>query len=212
MNRVVAFAILTLTVLGSAGHALANVLISVDKSQQRMSVSVNGEPRYDFVVSTGRAGFGTPNGVFHPVRMEETWFSKEYYNSPMPHSIFFHSGFAIHGSYEISHLGGPASHGCIRLHPSDAAKLYSLVQQQGMNRTTIVVAGQNPRRPTVEEAETDHRRPSAGSYEGYRTPTSGSGYPYRYDPYGRPQYQPYWDGYRQYNRSWSPYWGNYNDN
>ncbi|MGZ9089723.1 MAG: L,D-transpeptidase, partial [Rhodoplanes sp.] len=59
------------------------------------------------------------------------WFWRAYYNSPMPHSIFFHGGYAIHGSYEISRLGGPASHGCIRLHPSNAATLFSLVRRYG---------------------------------------------------------------------------------
>src|SRR5580698_6704906 len=115
-----------------ASAANANVLIDVDKSTQQMSVSVDGTPRYHFTVSTGRPGFGTPSGTFHPQRMERTWFSKEYYNSPMPHSIFFHGGFAIHGSYEINRLGGPASHGCIRLHPDNAATLYALVQHEGM--------------------------------------------------------------------------------
>jgi hypothetical protein len=81
-----------------APAAAANVLINVDKSSQQMNVSVDGAPRYQFAVSTGRPGYGTPNGTFHPQRMEPTWFSKEYYNSPMPHSIFFHGGFAIHGS------------------------------------------------------------------------------------------------------------------
>ena len=57
----------------------------------------------------------------------------------MPHSIFFYRGFAIHGSYEISRLGGPASHGCIRLHPDNAAVLFDLVRQEGMRNTTIVV-------------------------------------------------------------------------
>jgi lipoprotein-anchoring transpeptidase ErfK/SrfK len=60
----------------------------------------------------------------------------------MPYSIFFHGGYAIHGSYEISHLGGPASHGCVRLHPSNAATLYALVNRQGTDATTIVVSGQ----------------------------------------------------------------------
>jgi lipoprotein-anchoring transpeptidase ErfK/SrfK len=100
-----------------ASGACANVLILVDKNAQQMTVSVDGVPRYHFAVSTGRAGYGTPNGTYQPQRLERTWFSKEYYNSPMPHSIFFHGGYAIHGSYEISRLGGPASHGCIRLHP-----------------------------------------------------------------------------------------------
>src|SRR5712692_7267932 len=127
-----------------ASAAGAHVLINVDKSSQQMTVSVDGAPRYRFTVSTGRPGLGTPSGTFHPQRMEPTWFSKEYYNSPMPHSIFFHGGYAIHGSYEINRLGGPASHGCIRLHPQNAATLFALVKQQGVGATTIVVFGQNP--------------------------------------------------------------------
>jgi lipoprotein-anchoring transpeptidase ErfK/SrfK len=133
---------LTAAILGlGASTASANVLISVDKSTQQMTVYVDGAPRYQFAVSTGRAGYGTPGGTYRPQRLERTWFSKEYYNSPMPYSIFFHRGYAIHGSYEISRLGGPASHGCIRLHPHNAAALFALVKQQGADATTIVVSG-----------------------------------------------------------------------
>jgi lipoprotein-anchoring transpeptidase ErfK/SrfK len=67
------------------------------------------------------------------------WFSKKYYNSTMPHSIFFYGGFAIHGTYEIARLGGPASHGCVRLDPQNAATLFGLVEREGMGRTTIVI-------------------------------------------------------------------------
>jgi len=102
--------------------------------------------RATILSSTGRAGYGTPSGTYRPQRLERTWFSKEYYNSPMPHSIFFHSGYAIHGSYEISRLGGPASHGCIRLHPQNAATLFAVVKQQGADFTTIVVSGGTPAR------------------------------------------------------------------
>jgi hypothetical protein len=147
----------------------AHVLISVDKGSQQMTVSIDGATRYRFEVSTGRPGYGTPSGTFHPQRMEPTWFSKEYYNSPMPHSIFFHGGFAIHGSYEINALGGPASHGCIRLHPDNAAALYALVQQQGMEATTIVVAG---------EAPAQQRAPAVGAY-----PPPQPGYGQRFAPY-----------------------------
>jgi lipoprotein-anchoring transpeptidase ErfK/SrfK len=124
--------------------AAASVVINIDKSTQRMSVSVDGSARYVWPVSTGRPGYGTPNGVFHPQRMARSWFSKKYYNSPMPHSIFFYHGFAVHGSYEISRLGGPASHGCVRLHPNNAATLYALVKDEGMGATRIVVSGENP--------------------------------------------------------------------
>jgi len=129
-----------------ASTACANVVISVDKSTQQMTVYVDGAPRYHFVVSTGRAGYGTPSGTYQPQRLERTWFSKEYYNSPMPYSIFFHRGYAIHGSYEINRLGGPASHGCIRLHPQNAAALFAIVKQQGADATTIVVSGGAPAR------------------------------------------------------------------
>jgi lipoprotein-anchoring transpeptidase ErfK/SrfK len=136
---------LTAAILGlGASTASANVLISVDKSSQQMTV--HGAPRYHFVVSTGRAGYGTPSGTYQPQRLERTWFSREYYNSPMPYSIFFHRGYAIHGSYEINRLGGPASHGCIRLHPQNAAALFALVKQQGAEATTIVVSGGTPAR------------------------------------------------------------------
>ena len=60
-------------------------------------------------------------------RMARRYFSRKYYNSPMPHAIFFYRGFAIHGTNDIARLGGPASHGCVRLHPSHAAALFALV-------------------------------------------------------------------------------------
>ena len=110
--------------------ARAGVVVQIDKSSQRMAVSVDGAMRYSWPVSTGRSGFGTPSGVFQPQMMARRWFSRKYYNSPMPHSIFFYHGFAIHGTYDLARLGGPASHGCVRLHPSNAATLFALVSRQ----------------------------------------------------------------------------------
>jgi lipoprotein-anchoring transpeptidase ErfK/SrfK len=125
--------------LSACDRAAANVVVHIDRSSQRMSVTVDGEPRYSWRVSTARRGYVTPPGTYHPESMARRWFSREYYNSPMPHAIFFHRGFAIHGTYEISRLGGPASHGCVRLDPGNAAVLYGLVEREGMDRTTIVV-------------------------------------------------------------------------
>ena len=73
-------------------------------------------------------GYRTPNGTYKPQRLARKWFSRKYDWSPMPYSIFFDGGYAIHGSYEISHLGRPASHGCVRLHPDNAALLFALVK------------------------------------------------------------------------------------
>ena len=119
--------------------ASADVVVQIDKSSQRMSVSVNGQPRYDWPVSTGRSGYGTPSGVFHPQMLARRWFSRKYYNSPMPYSIFFYHGFAIHGTTDIRRLGGPASHGCVRLHPANAATLYALVERNGRDGTRIEI-------------------------------------------------------------------------
>ena len=122
------------------GPAHAGVVVQIDKSSQRMAVSIDGMTRYNWPVSTGRDGYGTPSGVYHPQLMARHWFSRKYYNSPMPHSIFFYYGFAIHGTNDISRLGGPASHGCVRLHPSHAAALFALVQRSGPSNTRIEIS------------------------------------------------------------------------
>jgi lipoprotein-anchoring transpeptidase ErfK/SrfK len=119
----------------------SEVMVSVDKSSQEMSVAVDGHPRYVWPVSTGRLGYRTPNGNFRPEWMARIHFSKKYDDSPMPHSIFFHRGFAIHGTEYVGRLGRPASHGCVRLHPRNAATLFALVRQAGMHNTRIVITG-----------------------------------------------------------------------
>ncbi|AMA55432.1 hypothetical protein BCCGELA001_03525 [Bradyrhizobium sp. CCGE-LA001] len=120
--------------------ARADLRVDIDKSSQRMSVRVDGAPRYNWPVSTGRRGYGTPSGIFHPQAMLRRHFSRKYYNSPMPYAIFFHRGFAIHGTTDLSRLGGPASHGCVRLHPAHAATLFALVQREGARNTTIRIS------------------------------------------------------------------------
>ena len=120
--------------------ARADVVVQIDKSSQRMAVSVDGAMRYNWPVSTGRSGYGTPSGVFHPQMLARRWFSRKYYNSPMPHAIFFYYGFAIHGTNDLTRLGGPASHGCVRLHPSHAAALFALVQRNGPRHTLIEIS------------------------------------------------------------------------
>jgi hypothetical protein len=49
--------------------ARADVLVQIDKSSQPMAVSVDGMTRYNWPVSTGRSGYGTPSGVFQPQSM-----------------------------------------------------------------------------------------------------------------------------------------------
>ncbi len=156
--------------------ASANVLVRIDKSTQQMSVYVDGNLSWQWRVSTGVPGRDTPSGTFHAFRMEAEHFSKEFDDAPMPHSIFFTKiGHAIHGYLDTRRLGTPASHGCVRLDPANATKLYALVEEQGVLNTTVVVTGD------VQIALA--RRPPSGeaSVESVSAPSYGYGYGYRDD-------------------------------
>jgi len=121
-------------------------------------------------------------------------FSKEWDDAPMPHSIFFtQRGHAIHGSYDTRHLGTAASHGCVRLNPANAAKLFALVQEQGVTNATVVISGGAPavartptRRNNVEDA--DEAAPAYATPR-YRRPDIAPSYAAPgYDP--QPNYTP----------------------
>ena len=123
----------------------SQILINIDKSLQQMTVFVDGIEKYSWPVSTGKYGYSTPSGTFTPTSMNEVWYSKQWDNSPMPHSIFFmKDGHAIHGSHEVKNLGKPVSHGCVRISPENAAILYDLVKTDGMENTKVVLAGVTP--------------------------------------------------------------------
>ena len=117
--------------LGFAAPADAGVVARVSLSSQRMDVFVDGRPLYSWPVSTARRGYRTPTGTFKPQSLAVWHRSTIYSGSPMPHAIFFHGGYAIHGSYDGKYFGRPASHGCVRLHPAAAAELFFLVRQHG---------------------------------------------------------------------------------
>jgi hypothetical protein len=117
----------------------AELLVSISKSQQRIAVVVDGAEAYRWPVSTGRRGHETPAGIFRPIRLERHWYSRLYDMTPMPWSVFFHGGYAVHGTMEAYNLGHAASHGCVRLRPDNAAKLFSLVRRNGIKNTKIVV-------------------------------------------------------------------------
>src|SRR5712691_4569275 len=135
MGRFVVGLVISLLALG--GPARAEVVVRIDKSSQRMSVIVNGEHRYTWPVSTGIQG--TPSGTFRPQSLDRNHRSAMYNNAPMPYSIFYSGNFAIHGTPHVSRLGGVASHGCVRLHPANAAVLFSLVQKEGLGNTRISI-------------------------------------------------------------------------
>jgi lipoprotein-anchoring transpeptidase ErfK/SrfK len=114
------------------------VNIHIDVSSQSMSVRVKGNAVANWDVSTARAGYWTPRGTWRINRMARVHWSKQY-KAPLPHAMFFVGGVAIHATKGVHKLGTPASHGCVRLAPEHAARLYSLVKSHGMERAQVTV-------------------------------------------------------------------------
>lgn len=113
--------------------------VTVDISEQKMNVYVEGHRKYTWKVSTAREGYSTPSGDYRPQWITRMHRSKKYHNSPMPYSVFYNGGYAIHGTRAVSKLGRPASHGCIRVHTSNARRLYKLVKKYGKKNVRIMV-------------------------------------------------------------------------
>ncbi len=171
---------------GMARAKNAAVLVIIDKTNQRMTVSLNGVETYEWPVSTGRAGYSTPSGTYTATSMNKIWYSKQWDNAPMPHSVFFmKDGHAIHGSFEVKNLGRPVSHGCVRIAPKNAATLFALVQENGLENTQVVVTGVTP----------------GGEYNVAKNQVSPRG------GYSRRSFSvPYYNGSQVYYRSpWSPW-------
>ena len=166
----------------AASPSHATVDVKIDLSQQRMHVEGEGGS-YDWPVSTARSGYVTPTGVYRSQRLMKVYHSKKYDNAPMPNAVFYSGGYAIHGTNAVSHLGHPASHGCVRLAPGNAARLFEMVRSEGAR---ISISGSPPASP--------HFYARAGGRSGApRVQSTGYG-----DPYG--QDGGYGDGYR-----YSPY-------
>lgn len=161
--------------------------INIDLSRQLMTVSENGGKLYSWPISSARYGYHTPTGTFRPSWMAKMWYSRQYDDAPMPNAIFFHKGVAIHATYATRALGRPASHGCVRLAPKNAATLYKLVSEHGKERTEIVVHGK-PVQPDAEVAEDTRRRYAYDDDEGEEIVRYRRAPAYRYMPpsyYGR---------------------------
>ncbi len=143
MRRVLGILAVFLLSAIAVGNAAAGVSVRVDIPGQRMQVTTTDGERHEWAISSGREGFRSPNGVYRPTRLEKNWYSRKY-GGAMPYSVFFRGGYAIHGTNAVGALGRPASHGCIRLHPANAARLFALVKKHGAGKTTIALHGAAP--------------------------------------------------------------------
>jgi lipoprotein-anchoring transpeptidase ErfK/SrfK len=119
--------------------ANAEVFAHIDISEQRLHLYVDGEKQDSWPVSTGLKSTWTPTGTFQPYWLHRHHRSSLFRGAPMPYSVFFSGHYAIHGTNQIKRLGTPASHGCIRLHPKNAATLFNLILRKGKDETVIEI-------------------------------------------------------------------------
>lgn len=138
MRFSILFMAITMMLWATPSVSAKKVVAKIDISEQIMRVYVGGIKRYTWPVSTARRGYHTPRGSYKPYRMHKMWYSRKYDMSPMPYSVFYKGGYAIHGTNYVSRLGRPASHGCTRLETKNAKKLYDLVRKYGSENTKII--------------------------------------------------------------------------
>ncbi|MGI9372981.1 MAG: L,D-transpeptidase, partial [Hyphomicrobiales bacterium] len=125
-----------LGIFSTASHAeedlyTKKIVAHVDLTNQRMHVTIEGLSAHTWKISSGRSGYLTPTGTYQPKFLHRMHYSRQYDNSPMPHSVFFFRGYAVHGTSYVQRLGRPASHGCIRLAKPHARKFFDLVKAFG---------------------------------------------------------------------------------
>jgi len=100
------------------------VVIIVSLSEQVLHVYRNGVRIGRSTISSGKAGYSTPTGVFTILEKKVEHTSTIYSNIPMPYmERLTWDGIALHGG---NLPGYPSSHGCIRLPLRFAGKLYSV--------------------------------------------------------------------------------------
>jgi len=99
-------------------------------------------------VSTGQPGYDTPTGRYRILEKQVTHHSSLYENAPMPFmQRLTVEGIALHAGV-IARSGNPVSHGCIRLPPAFAQRLYGMTAIG----TVVIITDETPNTP--EEALT----------------------------------------------------------
>ena len=130
-----ALVLLALPQVAAADRIVARVSIST----QTMHVYQDGQLLYEWPVSTARPGKVTPTGEWTAQWLSRHHRSRRYNMTPMPFAIFYSGHYAIHATYETHRLGRPASAGCVRLHPDNAARLFAMVQREGTDNMRVIV-------------------------------------------------------------------------
>jgi lipoprotein-anchoring transpeptidase ErfK/SrfK len=148
---VFAAALIALSAISSTA-ARAAVLAHIVLSEQRLHLYVDGEKKDVWKISSGLRPGWTNTGTFRPQFLSRHHRSRIFRGAPMPYAVFYDRDWAIHGTTAVKRLGQPASHGCVRLHPKDAAVFFDLVRKYGKQNTVVWIT-EDPVERTAAEAK-----------------------------------------------------------
>ncbi|GAB4538409.1 MAG: hypothetical protein Kow0063_26130 [Anaerolineae bacterium] len=100
--------------------------IDVDLTAQQLTAYQGSEPVFQTTVSTGLPNTPTVVGQFRIYwKLKATDMAGPgYYLPDVPYTMYFHAGYALHGTYWHSNFGRPMSHGCVNLRTEDAQWLF----------------------------------------------------------------------------------------
>ncbi|MBN1978962.1 MAG: L,D-transpeptidase [Anaerolineae bacterium] len=103
--------------------------IDVDLTQQSLKARQGEELVRTTLVSTGKEKTPTPTGLFriHTKLRYDDMRGSDYFLPNVPYVMYFHKGYALHGTYWHMNFGQTASHGCINLPTEEAEWLYNWV-------------------------------------------------------------------------------------
>lgn len=134
--------------LFAAPAAAKDLRLEVDVSDNQLVAYVGDEAIARYAVSTGTKKDPTPRGSFSIKKViynpawnppAEKWARNKtakppgHPDNPMKKvKMFFREpDYYIHGTGDIDNLGSAASHGCVRMAPSDVTELAKLVMEHG---------------------------------------------------------------------------------
>lgn len=101
--------------------------IDIDLSEQRLYAFEGQEIIRSFIVSTGKPQTPTPVGLFSvwiKLRYDDM-SGPGYYLPDVPYTMYFYSGYGIHGTYWHDNFGTPMSHGCVNMVTEEAGWLFN---------------------------------------------------------------------------------------
>jgi hypothetical protein len=108
--------------------------IHIDLSEQTLVAYAGDKPVFATLVSSGKAGHDTPDGLFQVRRafLTKVMNGKDddgpYSVQEVPWTMYFHGNYALHGAYWHDVFGNTRSHGCVNIPTVDARWLFYWTQ------------------------------------------------------------------------------------